>query len=369
MVDAALLVLIWPPVAGINDVVGFIAGGRAILAGVDPYDPARWTEFATAVGQRPETRVFGYPPWVALAFAPLAVLPTPLASLVWTVGTHAAALASVVLVGHRLGWPVPPAIIVAGASWPAMLVLVQGQWGFLLFALATICASALVARRDGMAGAALGAMLLAKPQLFVLVGIALVAWAIARRRVGVIAGAAAVFVAGALAGTLAAPAWLSTYAPHVLLPRSGRSTQQPTFAGLAGDVAGAAWPVLWVILIAALAALALDAIRRAPAGHRAGMAFGSALAISIGAAPYSWSYDHYLVLPLAISALAVALGVRGYARPLLLAATVVLVGPLAFALWQSAYVRWHDTLAGLVPALTVVLAWVASRTHAAQVAR
>ena len=364
LVDAALLLLVWPQVAGINDVVGFIAGGRAILAGVDPYDPARWTEFATAVGQRPETRVFGYPPWVALAFAPLALLPTPVASLVWTVGTHAAALASVVLLGRRLGWPVPPAIVVAGASWPAMLVLVQGQWGFLLFALATICVSALVARRDGLAGAALGAMLLAKPQLFVLASVAVTAWAAARGRTRVIAGAAAVVVAGALAGTLAAPAWLSTYAPHVLLPRSGRSTQQPTLAGLAGDVAGPLWPLLWTGAIVLLGALAYDTVRRTPPPHRPAIAFGEVLAISLGAAPYSWSYDHYLLVPLAATVLGLAFASGQRTRGAVMWAVLLLLGPVAFALWESAYVRWHDTLAGLVPPLMVVLAWVATRRYA-----
>jgi len=38
------------------------------------------------------------------------------------------------------------------------------------------------------------------------------------------------------------------------------------------------------------------------------------------------------------------------------AAAAVLFGPLAFALFESANVRWHDTLAGLVPVLAIVLA-------------
>jgi hypothetical protein len=362
-VDLVLLVAFWPLIAPVNDVVGFIAGGRAILAGIDPYDPERWTEFATAVGQRPETRVFGYPPWVALAFAPLAALPTPVASLVWTVGTHAAALASVVLLGRRLGWPVIPSTVVAGASWPAMLVLLQGQWGFALFALAALCLHSLVLRRDRMAGAALGAMLIAKPQLFLLAAIAIGAWSVAQRRIGVMAAAAAVVGVAIAAGTLAAPAWLAAYAPYVLAPRSVRSTQQPTFAGLAGDIAGEAWPLVWVVLVAVLGALAVAAARGASREQRAGIAFGSVLAISIGAAPYSWSYDHYLALPLALSVLGVATSLGGRGRVLLGVAVAVLVGPLAFGLWQSAYARWHDTLSGLVPALAVVLAWTAVRAR------
>jgi HAMP domain-containing protein len=326
---------------------------------MDPYDPARWKDYATAVGQGSDTSVFGYPPHVAVAFAPLALLPTLAASLLWTLGTHAAAIAAILRWAGRMSWPAAPAVLLAGASWPAMLVFLQGQWGFALVATSVACIASLVARRDTAAGAALGVMVLAKPQLFVLAALALAAWAIRARRIRVLASAAAVVIAGLVIGTLAAPSWLATYLPYVVLPRSGRSTQQPTFSGLAGDLAGPAWPVVWVALVVALAALAYDAVRRAPAEHRPGLAFGSAVAISVGAAPYSWSYDHYLVLPLAASTLGVASTAR--MRPAVMALVAALLGPVAFALWESAYIRWHDTLAGLVPLLAVILAWAAVR--------
>lgn len=358
-----VLALLWPLVAGVNDLVGLLAGGRAILAGVDPYDPTRWTAFASAVGQRPETPVFGYPPWVALAFVPLALLPTAAASLAWTLGTLATALASVLLVGRRVGWPLVPTTIVAGASWPAILVLLEGQWGFALFTLGAFGLYALVERRDRLAGAAFGAMVLAKPQLFVLAAIGLGVWAVARRRPRPIAGALVVIVAGVALGTIAAPGWLPPYAVSVLLPRSGRSTQQPTLAGLAGDVAGPAWPMLWVALVVTLAVLAIAAVRAVPVRHRAGLAFGAGLALSVAAAPYSWSYDHYLALPLAASLFGIADASRGRARWLLGGAVAVLFGPIAFVFWESAYIRWHDTLAGLVPACAIVLAWLATRSR------
>jgi hypothetical protein len=358
------MAVLWPPVAGINDVIGLIAGGRAILAGVDPYDAARWIPFATAVGQRPETAVFGYPPWIALAFAPLALLPTLAASLVWTLGTLALALAAVLAVGPRVGWPRVPTIVVAGASWPAILVLLQGQWGFALFALATFCLGALVQGRDRAAGAAFGLLGLAKPQLFFFAAVGLGAWALRERRIRVVSAALITAAAGIGLGTLAFPGWVEPYVTYVLAPRSVRSTQQPTLAGLAGDLAGPSWLALWVALVVALAIVAIAAARAASPRRRAGIAFGALLALSVAAAPYSWSYDHYLVVPLAAGTLGMTLAIPGRARAYVTAAVVVLLGPIAFALWESAYVRWHDTLAGLVPPLAIVLAWVAARMSA-----
>jgi hypothetical protein len=257
-------------------------------------------------------------------------------------------------------------VLVAGASWPAVLVLLQGQWGFALFALAAVCVGAIARGRDRLAGAAFGALVLAKPQLFVLASIGLGAWALRARRGTIVAAALVVVAAGVAAGTLAAPGWIEPYARAVLLPRSGRSTQQPTLAGLAGDLAGPWWPALWATLVVALAVIAIAAVRSAPPRHRAGLAFGALLALSVAAAPYSWSYDQYLVVPLAGSVLGIAAMARGRSRVLLAGAVVLLLGPVAFALWESAYIRWHDTLAGLVPPLTIALAWIAARAPAAE---
>ena len=59
-----------------NDFSGFWAGARALVTGRDPYDAATWMGTTVALGtQAPDTAVYGYPPWVALALTPLALLP------------------------------------------------------------------------------------------------------------------------------------------------------------------------------------------------------------------------------------------------------------------------------------------------------
>ncbi len=365
ILDALLLVVLWPGVSGINDFVGLLAGGRAILAGVDPYDATGWTAFATAVGQPPETTVFGYPPWTALAFAPLALLPTPVASLVWTAGGLALATFACVTLARRAGWPVVPAALLAAASWPAILVFLQGQWGYVLVAMTVAMLLALEARRDGIAGVWWGLMVLAKPQLFVLGSLVLGAAALARGRARAAAWALATVAAGAVAGTLVAPTWIGPYVAVVVAKRGARQTQEPTLAGLAGDVAGDLWPVVWTVAVVALALAIGYAARSARSADQPRIFVAGTIALSVLAAPYSWSYDHYLAVPLAMAVLGIAARLDRRARLALTLGVIVLFGPVAFALWESSYVRWHDTLAAVVPVTTIVLALVAAQASAA----
>lgn len=358
--EVVLFVVLWPGISGINDFVGLLAGGRAILSGVDPYDRTAWTAFATSVGQPPETAVFGYPPWTALAFVPLALLPTAAASLVWTAGGLAAATVSCVTLARRAGWPVVPSALLAAASWPAILVFLQGQWGYLLVALAVVVILALDAGREGRAGVAWGLMVLAKPHLFVLGSLVLGVIALARHRRAALAAAATV-AAGVVAGTVAAPGWLAPYLAIVLTRRGARQTQEPNLAGLAGDLAGDAWPILWTIAVVLLALAVLSAARRAPRAQRGRVFVGGTIALSVLAAPYSWSYDHYLAVPLAMATLGLAALRPERERLVLTVCVVLLFGPIAFALWESSYIRWHDTLAALVPVGAIALAWVATR--------
>jgi glycosyl transferase family 87 len=359
--DALLLVVLWPGVSGINDFVGLLAGGRAILAGVDPYDAARWTAFATAVGQPPETSVFGYPPWTALAFAPLALLPTPVASVVWTAGGLILATFACVALARHAGWPVVPAALLAAASWPAILVFLQGQWGYVLVAMSVAMLFAIEARRDGAAGVWWGLMVLAKPQLFVLGSLVLGAAALARGRARAVVAAVATVAAGAVAGTLAAPAWIGPYVAVVVAKRGARQTQEPTLAGLAGDVGGDLWPVVWTLAVVALGLAIAYAARSARSADQPRIFVAGTIALSVLAAPYSWSYDHYLAVPLAMAVLGIAARLDRRPRLALTLAVIVLFGPVAFALWESSYIRWHDTLAALVPVTEIVLTLVASR--------
>lgn len=354
--DATFAAVLWPQVAGVNDYVGLVAGGKALLAGRHPYDAATWSAFATAVGQRPDTAVFGYPPWVALAFVPLATLPTLVGSVVWTVGGMTCAFAAMLALARRWRWPQIPGAALALASWPALLVLVQGQWGFVLLALSVALLLDLESGRDARAGIWWALLVLAKPQLVVLGSAVLAAWLVRARRPRALLVAGASVALAVAAGTLAAPGWFGPYVSIVVPLRASRSVQQPTLAGLAGDIAGGLWPLAWVALVGVLAYLVLRSVALAPRQARVPLGFTAVLALSVAAAPYSWSYDHYLAVPLGAATIAVAASRPRGLRLAIVAGVAVLFGPLAFALFESAYVRWHDTLAALVPVLAIVLA-------------
>lgn len=364
--EAIALAMLWPQVAGTNDYVQLLSGGRALIAGLDLYDPASWSTRPIAVEQQPLSPIFTYPPWTALLFVPFALLPLHVGSLVWAVGGLALAALMTARVARRWSWPVLPCGVLATASWPALLVFLQGQWGYVLYALAAGCLLAIASRRDAWAGVAWGGALLAKPHLFVLGSVVLTVWAILSRRPRILLGALLTTILGAVLGTLAQPRWLEPFAGQLMGPVTRRSTQQPTLAGLAGDVAGGWWIVAWVIGVLVLAGIVVLLVRGTPTDQRLPVAFAATLALSVSSALYSWSYDQYLVLLLGAATLGIAAG-RPVIRPVVFVAVATVFGPLAFALFESAYVRWHDTGAGLVPLFAILAAWgaVSSRRRGA----
>jgi hypothetical protein len=178
------------------------------------------------------------------------------------------------------------------------------------------------------------------------------------RRWRAIATAAATAIVAVVVSALLLPGWWTPWLGAVASRRLVRSTQQPTFAGLAGDVAGDAWPVVWGLLVLACTLAIMWAARRSRE-HGGAVAFAGFLSLSIGGALYSWSYDQYLCLACGITALGIV-STRPR-RTAVTVATFVLFIPLALLLWLSAFPRYHDTGSGLVPLLAIVLLVAAVR--------
>jgi hypothetical protein len=367
---AGVTLAAWSSIQSVNDYAGFVAGARAILAGESPYDPATWPTAWERLGtQRPDTSVYGYPAWVALLFLPLAPLPIALGSLLFNVGTLALAVLAARSLARRVNAPPFAAMLLATASWPAFLVFLQGQWAYLLFALAVYTYLDLARGRDARAGVWWSVAILLKPQLFVLGSLALAAYLIRARRWRVFVAAAGVSLVAVLGAALVVPGWWTPWLGAVAPRRLVRSTQQPTFAGVAADIAAEWWPIAWGAIVLGLAVAILWAARRAP-GRRGPVLFFGFLALSIGAAPYSWSYDHYLAIGCGVVALGLAsgagagpLGGRPSAGAITLG-TFALFAPIALLLWLSAFARFHDTGSGLVPALAILLLAAAARARA-----
>ena len=358
-VYAAVTLAAWASVQNVNDYAGFVAGARAILASESPYDPQTWPSAWEHLGtQKPDTAVYGYPAWVALLFLPLAPLPIVIGSLLFNLGTLALAVLATRSLARQANASPVHSIIIATASWPAFLVFLQGQWAYLLFALATYTYLDLLRRHDARAGVWWASLVLLKPQLFVLGSLALAAYVIGARRWRVVIAAAAVSVVAVVGSALVLPGWWTPWLGAVASRRLVRSTQQPSFAGLAGDIAGDWWPIAWGALIVILAVAILWAARRAPQQRGAILFFGF-LSLSVGGALYSWSYDHYLAIGCGVVALGLAAATPS--RRAITIATFVLFLPVALLLWLSAFYRFHDTGSGLVPALAILLLVAAAR--------
>lgn len=281
-----------------NDFTYTWAGARVIVDGGDPYEPTAWLSTVDRYDTTPpHETVFGYPPWIALTAVPLAVLPVPIASGVWTFGSMAlAALALRALL--RSFAPDPPLVhFLAGfalfASQPGSANVWSGQWTFMLLA---VLAMAVVAIREGRLWPLAAAYLLTtKPQLFPFALLSLARAAHARWGPRYVVLAAVPFTLAIAVGWIAFPGWLDAWRTKLFEQRF--AVQPPTtLANGFSDLVGPLGAVLAAVVVLGLVGTGLAFTPR-------GDAFLAVwLAISATTPIYSWSYDHLLlILPLVIT--------------------------------------------------------------------
>src|SRR5206468_3175447 len=121
---------------------------------------------------------------------------------------------------------------------------------YLLLALSIATYRDLAQRRDRRAGAWWAIAVLVNPQLFVVGSAALAVYLVRARRWSAIATATLVSIVAVVVSALLLPGWWTPWLAAVASRRLVRSTQQPTLAGLAGDVAGETWPLAWAVALA-----------------------------------------------------------------------------------------------------------------------
>ncbi len=278
-----------------NDFSGLWAGARVILVGGDPYDPGSWERTVATLGtQRPDTVVFGYPPWVAVSLLPLALLPLPVASGVWVAVGLALAVVTLRSLLRTFVAELPLVHWVSGlallASQPGLATFFSGQWTYLLLAASTGVFQSLASRRPGRAGL-LAIAVVFKPQLF---AFALWSWledARARRMLARFASVALGGVAAATFGLLIArPEWIAQWSVHVVAQRVSDPTT-PTLLASLNDVVGPLGPVAAVVVLLVALYFALRT-RPATAGW-----WSIWMVLSLLTATYTRSYDQLLLLP------------------------------------------------------------------------
>lgn len=297
-----------------GDFLAFYTGGELALAGrgdvLYDLDEQQRRQDALFGYERGRSSAFLNPPPFALLMAPFAGLPYPAAVASWWALSLVLLAASLTLVRRSLGARGGGGAELAFSLLflPASLAVVMGQNTFLSLALAAAAFVALRRGHDGLAGLALGAMVI-KPQLAL--GFAVVLLVKGRwRAVGAAAGTAVAFAG--LAELLLPGAWagylkqLPTTAALVRdqLPGSDfpayYQVSAPGALALLTDpfvpaVANVAMPLVTLALMALLAARWRG--RRWNPSHRDGaLALAGSIALGWLASPHLLLYDLSLFL-------------------------------------------------------------------------
>ena len=343
-----------------HDVWCFYHGGQAVLLHRDPYDPAVWSALtadqtyvvAGRIVKPPCPGAFAYPYWTAIVFAPLALLPFDLASLIWSILSLAAAALGIAWCWRAAGGGRGGIALVYGAlvlgSLPFLRLVTIGQLSGILLALVGGLALALRRARPALAGAALGGLLL-KPQLWAVLSAVVVARAPRRGRL--LAGGATAALALALPSLLLFPEWPLRWAGEVLGHRVEMARPLPSIWSLSAQLTGspAAGAAVVVIVLALTWALV-----RGRAIHPVTLA-ALAIPFSLATAPYVYTYDH-LALALTWAATCVfAARSRPAARRLVLAALVIAASVAPWVLYVLSVSEESDTPNAVAPLLAALV--------------
>jgi alpha-1,2-mannosyltransferase len=339
VVAQGAVLALWPDAHTLLiDLQVYRAGGEHVLAGDPLYTGGVLLDLP-----------FVYPPFAAVLFAPLALLPLGVLKALWTT----AGVALLALVVHRCapraGWPaVALAAVAATALDPVRTTLYLGQINIVLLALV---ACDLLGRPEGRlrgVGVGLAAAVKLTPLLFVV-------YLAATRRWRAAGTALATFAAAAGIGFLFAPAdsvafwWDGTFlAADRISDVAGPSNH--SLSGLMARLGAEGLP--WFAAAAGLGVATIVAAARAHGAGEEVLAVALCGLASAALAPFAWSHHYVWVVPLAVhlGTRAVA-GDRRAAAGLagVLVATVAVVtalpgprvGPIPatglVSVWQDAY--------------------------------
>jgi alpha-1,2-mannosyltransferase len=288
LVAQAVVLALWPDAhVLLIDLQVYRAGGAHVLAGQPLYAGGVLLDLP-----------FVYPPFAAVLFAPLALLPLGLLKLLWT----AAGVALLAYVVHRC---VPraglPAVVllavVATALDPVRTTLYLGQINIVLLALVVGDLLGRPGSRWRGVGVGLAAAVKLTPLVFV-------GYLLVTRRWRAAATALTTFVAAGVLGFLAAPAdsaafWFDgTFASADRISDVAGPSNH-SLNGMLGRL-GAEGPLPWLAGAVVLGAVTVVLAVRA---HRAGQEVLAVTLCGLASAalsPFAWSHHYVWVVPLAV---------------------------------------------------------------------
>ncbi|OLC55510.1 MAG: hypothetical protein AUH85_09135 [Chloroflexi bacterium 13_1_40CM_4_68_4] len=352
-----------------NDFSGFWSGPAAYLHGTFPWDPARYSDVAIALGTKaPDALVYDYMPWVMFFLMPLALVPLEVAGWIWMIASMTAATFALraLLRAYLPGMTAAHAALGLAlfAGQPGFHAVVLGQWSLLLMAAVAAVVLALRAGRPFLA-AVPTLLLLAKPQIFVFTPLGFAFGALRRptfRRY--------VILAGVLATVAVAISWLLVgdwFTPWLADIPGRRALRSAVLLSALNELLGPAgrWIAVAIILAGALVA------SRFVPGSEASLA--AWLSLSSAGAIYSWSYDQVLLyVPIVIAAGLLARESASRARTFAVAwaGVFLIVSPALYAIGVA---RHDETFSCVVPIAAfvsiVALLWHRRREDDPETAR
>ena len=289
LAQAAVLAL-WPDAHLLMiDLQVYRAGGKHVLAGVPLYDGGVLLDLP-----------FVYPPFAAVAFVPLTVLPLPVLKLAWT----AAGVALVVFVVRRsaalIGMRADPAVVallvaVLLALDPIRTTFYLGQINVVLLAVVLADVTGRPGRWRGV-GLGLAAAVKLTPLVFVV-------YLMLTGRMRAAVTALATFAAAVGVGFLVAPADSVTYWLEGTFAAADRispvaSTANHSLAGLLARAGAPEW-----IGLAATAVVGVVGLAVAVLAHRRGETLLGVTVcglLSAAVAPFAWSHHFVWFGPLVV---------------------------------------------------------------------
>ncbi len=281
-----------------KDFMSLWTGGKAVLLGLNPYNPEVWQSLRAANGSQwmPDARA-PFPLWTFLLMTPFALLPLPWAAALWMAVSEAllgvTLYGVIVLLKAYRPLPIEVGLLAIGAyaSIITILVLINGQMTLFLLALLVLFLWLLKTKRLFWAGFALAFTAL-KPNPFILFIPLIGLWLLWSRQWRVIIGGAAGGFALLASSWLAQPGWVSGW-----MHARGKTsvvTITPTVWGLSAEIAGNWWlPVgmLLTVLITVWVAYLIFSQPRLPAEAVVSLA----MAASLLTTPYAWAYEQALL--------------------------------------------------------------------------